>query len=453
MNKLWVRLVGGFLLVALLVIGLVSLAIRGAINTSFNSYLAESSVQHIGTGFIENVETYYADNHTWEGVDDTFPERRGQREAERGVNVFVADVDGVVQSSTVTEWIGLHMTDIEPVQMVALHQADGAIVGYLGEQSPATIALRQAEEHFITKTNRWLMLSAGAGTVLALGAGLALAWSLTRPLQRLADDVRHITPADVGAQVRVGGTDEMRDLAHTFNEWSTQLAASEQARQRMTADIAHELRTPLTVMRGHVEAMLDGVYPLDMGYIAVVYNQILHLGRMVEDLRLLTRAESDQLPLNCTRKDAVNLLQQAAERFQPLADDDGITLTVSVQDAPLWVSVDVGRLQQVFDNLLANGLRHTSNDGTVYLKARRDAAQVVIEIRNTGTPISEAEAAHLFQRFWRADAARQRDSGGSGLGLAITRQLVRLHGGTISAHPEPDGTTIRFTLPWLAAVD
>ena len=188
---------------------------------------------------------------------------------------------------------------------------------------------------------------------------------------------------------------------------------------------------------------MDGVYPLDAEHLAVAYDQTLHLARLVADLQLLTRAEAGRLTLDLQLADLATIAMTGADRFGPLAQDVGLTIRCQSEAELPPVAVDVGRLQQVLDNLLVNALRHSGPGGEMVVSTFRAADGVAISVANSGE-LPADELAHVFDRFWRADEARARDAGGSGLGLAISRELVRLHGGTLGAE-SADGMT-RFTV-------
>jgi two-component system OmpR family sensor kinase/two-component system sensor histidine kinase BaeS len=251
----------------------------------------------------------------------------------------------------------------------------------------------------------------------------------------------------LGRQVNVHGTVEVNALAGEFNAMSQALAEAEALRQRMAADVAHELRTPVSVLRGHLEAMLDGVYPLDSAHVAVAHDQTIHLARLVEDLRVLTLAEAKRLPLERTVLDPAALIAQLVEAFEPLALDADIRLTHAVTPNLPAPIADVTRIRQVLSNLLINGLRHTPAGGEITVQVKRDNAAVRFSVTNTGSGLSDTDAGHVFQPFWRANDARERDSGGSGLGLAISREIVALHGGRMWVERADGLVTFNFTLP------
>jgi signal transduction histidine kinase len=215
----------------------------------------------------------------------------------------------------------------------------------------------------------------------------------------------------------------------------------------MAAAIAHELRTPVSVLRGHLEAMLDGVFPLDTQHLAIAYDQTIHLARLVEDLRLITRAEAGQLPLTKVMAAPGDLIARVIEQFRPLAADSAVEFAAHCAADLPPVTVDVDRVQQILSNLLANALRHTPGDGRISVSAIQVGQTVQVEIQNTGSSLPADQLEHIFDPFWRSEDARARDSSGTGLGLAIVRQLVMLHGGRIWVKSGADYTAFLFTLP------
>ena len=411
---------------------------------------------NLGPIAVDDLVNYFRAQGTWVGVDPLLPvggNGQGGQSARggRGFQSFVADADGVIVAATNGAWIGQPADTAGATRTMPL-TVDGVRVGTLGQQSPGGQRMAQAEHRFTEQINTALIGIGIIAALLALGAAIFLSYTLARPLQRLAERIRPLTSSQVGEQVPVEGPTEVRELAIEFNGLSQRLSAGEKQRQKMSSDIAHELRTPVTVLRGHLEAMMDGVYPLDTEHLAVAYDQTIHLARLVEDLRLLTQAEAGRLELNPRPTAVAPLVEAIVARFAPLAQDAEVAVRHDVAPALPFIYVDANRTQQVFDNLLANALRHTPPGGEIAITARASARAngqgVELVVSNPGE-LAPEELAHLFDRFWRADAARQRDAAGSGLGLAITRQLVVLQHGMIRA--EAHEGTISFILDLPAA--
>jgi signal transduction histidine kinase len=290
------------------------------------------------------------------------------------------------------------------------------------------------------------------GSVLGIAAGVWMSRRMTAPLDDLAAGAAQVGAGDLAYRVTPRGSDEMIGLAQAFNHMAADLQEAEQLRQHMLADVAHELRTPLTVLQGNLRAILDDVYPLDKAEIASLYDQTRHLHRLVNDLHELAQAEAGQLPLTRHPVDVTALVADAVELFAPLAEAQVVTLTAAPAGRVLVVQADRARLMQVLQNLLTNALRHTPAGGAITVTVRAVGTQVELAVQDSGEGISAEHLPYVFDRFYRADAARDRDAGGAGLGLAIVRALVETHGGSVRvACAGPGrGSTFVVALPAVA---
>ena len=456
LNKLWLRLSVAFLLVALLAIAAVALIVRSTTENSFRQYIQDRESDTLQGVSASDLEAFYAENGSWLGVEKLLPGSKGQGQGQqqgrgRGANVIIADRENMIVASTDDTLVGTRLNVNAYPKSISL-MVDGEQVGLLIQETPSTVALGEAETDFLSKMTDNFIIAAAGVALLAVVVGVGLSWQITRPIRKLTLAVEDLKAGHLGRQANVSGSTEINDLSAAFNTMSNDLATGETLRKHMAAAVAHELRTPVSVLRGHLEAMLDGVFPLDAQHLAVAYDQTIHLTRLVEDLRLMTRAEAGQLPLNKVLVSPGDLITRVVEQFQPLAVDSTIELTIhSAANLPA-VSVDVDRVQQILSNLLANALRYTPENGQITITAIRVDQAIQVKIENTGSSLPPAQREHVFDPFWRAEDARARDSGGTGLGLAIVRQLVMVHGGRIwvesdSGHGDSDRTAFLFTLP------
>jgi len=294
--------------------------------------------------------------------------------------------------------------------------------------------------------------SALRNTVLAvlmagLLSGILAVYWLTRPLNRLSKATRSIGEHDLSKRVNIEGAHETRVLGQSFNEMAEALQAAETRRQQLLADVTHELRTPLTVLQSNLRAILDDVYDLDKTQVFTLYSQTRQLNHLVDDLHALSQADAQQLPLHTTDIDMIALIGQAAELFEPLAQEDGISLRLFVPDAMSGVRGDRARVIQVMQNLLVNAIRHARSRVDVRLWQHGETA--CVEIMDNGEGIAAEHLPHVFDRFYRTDKSRSRQLGGSGLGLAIAQAIVNAHGGviTVASDGPGQGTAVRFELP------
>ncbi|MFD8499359.1 sensor histidine kinase [Amycolatopsis sp. NPDC059657] len=244
-----------------------------------------------------------------------------------------------------------------------------------------------------------------------------LATRVSRPLRTLTEAVRRNRPAPVTTR------DEIGYLATAFNDLS-------ERRKIMVSDIAHELRNPLSAIQGRLEAAEDGIIPLDRALTTSLLEETLLLHHIVEDLQDLAAADAGSLRLHPEPVHLSDLLDQVAESYRDRAGVAEVSLTVETDGDP-EILADPVRLRQIMGNLVSNAIRHTPG-GTVSVRARAEDVECVIEVADTGAGISEADLPQVFDRFWRAEKSRSRQTGGSGLGLAIVRQLTEAHGGTVS---------------------
>ncbi|MDQ3248264.1 MAG: ATP-binding protein [Chloroflexota bacterium] len=288
-----------------------------------------------------------------------------------------------------------------------------------------------------------IFLAGGIGIV----GGIAASWILAAPITKLAAAAQAIGKGDLSTRVILKThTRELDELAHSFNKMATDLQRAAELRNSLMADVSHELRTPLTVLEGNLRAALDHVYELDDEQIANLYAQTHHLIQLVNELRELTLAEAAQLPLNRQPISLVHLLQEIVAVFEPLAAEKGIKLTAQIAPALPTVLADQSRIRQVLHNLLANALRHTPSGGTIVVAGEVKSGRVNLAVRDSGDGIESAQIEHVFDRFYRTDPSRSRESGGSGLGLAIVKAIVEAHGGSVEASSPGVGKGSTFTL-------
>ncbi len=287
------------------------------------------------------------------------------------------------------------------------------------------------------------------GGVLGITAGIWMSRRLSAPLESLAKGTETIGEGDLTYRVTPKGSAEMVALANAFNRMVSKLEEEAVLRQNLLADVAHELRTPLTVLQGNLRAILDDVYTLDKAEVARLYDQTRHLHRLVSDLRELAQAEAHQLPLSLQQTDLAQLAESCVAILEPIAEAEAVQLRVDYGARALIALVDRARMTQVLQNLLTNALRHTPAGGAIALRIAQTDGHALLEVADTGDGIDAEHLPHLFDRFYRTDSARDRDSGGAGLGLAIVRALVLAHHGTVTATSAGRGcgSTFTVTLP------
>ena len=292
------------------------------------------------------------------------------------------------------------------------------------------------------------------------GCGLALALPITAmglarrayrryalPLAEMMDAADAVAAGDMSVRLKPQ-QGEYAQLVESFNSMTQELERADQQRRNLTADIAHELRNPLHIIQGNLEGVLDGVYEPTAEHINDTLEETHLLARLVEDLRLLSSAETGQLSLRLTAVSVPALLSDLETSFRAQAEAQGVNLDVKTA-VSASIHADPDRVMQIFNNLFHNALRHTNKGGSIKLRAAPDEEQIRFFVSDTGEGIPTESLPYIFDRFWRGDRARtHRPGSGSGLGLAIVKQLVQAQHGIITVSSKPEqGTTFTIHLP------
>jgi two-component system sensor histidine kinase BaeS len=454
-RSLWFKLTAALVLVTLLGVGLSVLVPSVVMTRNFRSFVTRSRVTE-REGVVEALAIYYEERGSWEGLEALVRprlERMGHgmgpmmAPGRMGTWTFqVADENGVVVAGTRTERMGELLSQAQLRESLAI-EVDGRRVGYLLPADPVTV-LREPELSFLGSLGQTMVPVGIAACAVAILLGLLLTWQLTDPLRKLTAAAQGIAGGDLSQRVDIKSKDEIGALGRTFNEMAENLAHAEELRRNMTADIAHELRTPLSVIRGNLEAILDGVFEPTKDNVASIHKEAVLLSRLVNDLQELALADAGQLRIECESTDLASLIRRNIRGIATGAEQDSISIAEDVAEDLLMVDADPQRLSQVLGNLLDNAVRHSPQGGTITVKAANAGDGVQVDVTDQGPGLSPEELSLVFERFYRGDKARARSTGGSGLGLAIVKQLVEAHGGQVWAQSGDDGgATFSFTLP------
>ncbi|MGV0993157.1 MAG: sensor histidine kinase [Mycobacterium sp.] len=285
-------------------------------------------------------------------------------------------------------------------------------------------------------------------TVAALTAFVVTAY-LSRRLQRSITEVSAAASAVAEGRydIRVASPqlgDEFDELAAAFNRMAQRLQSVESTRRQLFSDLAHEIRTPVSVLEAYLEAVEDGVKTLDPPTIAMLREQTGRLVRFAADAAALAQAEDAHAAITPGWVDVGELVAAVSAAAADRYAAKNVTLRTHTSGGRLWA--DRQRLMQVLGNLLDNALRHTPSGGQVTVTAARAGAEAVVTVTDDGEGIAAVHLPHLFERFYRADSARDRERGGSGIGLAIVKALTEAHGGHVSVASRGPGQGSTFTV-------
>ncbi len=383
------------------------------------------------------LETYYLAHGSWEGVNAVFDDSLGNEMSQWQRSVLLDTQKRVVVShGEVVEPAGAQTYQASPGDIAISLRVNGKAVGSLVLQQ----SIRPAERFFFV---RYLLPIFWASVILAVFAvllGLLLTRRVVSPLADVIASAEEIAGGNLQTRIKKSrGPDVLRDLSNSFNKMADSLEQNDRERREMLTDIAHELRTPLTVIRGRLEGIMDGIYPADARHVGPALEETYLLERLVEDLRLLTLAESHQLPFEKREIDLAEIARRSLGMFQPQADESKIHLELVNSVEKALAIADPLRTEQVVGNLLANALHYVPQEGRIWIEIIRQGDELALSVNDTGPGIPEKDLTLIFKRFWRGEKSRSRLSGGAGLGLAIAKLLVEGQDGHIEARNLPGG--------------
>jgi signal transduction histidine kinase len=317
------------------------------------------------------------------------------------------------------------------------------------EPPPAMLLTTVAsQDTFLSLVNRAFLAAMGVSLLVAVLLSWLISRRILRPVQDLTAATRRMGGGDRSARVPVKGKDELAELGQSFNQMAEDMAHQEHLRRNLVTDVAHELLTPLTVVRGQLEAVQDGILEPTPDLVDSLHGEVMLLDELIADLQDLSLAEAGQLRPDRQPVALVDVVMGAVTAVAPQLAAQGLTLTTHLPDDLPLIELDVRRMGQVFRNLLVNAAKYTPRGGQVAVSAGQAGSELWVSVGDTGQGIAPEHLPYIFDRFYRADPSRARETGGSGLGLAIVQSVVQAHHGRVWVESEPGiGSTFTLSLP------
>ena len=359
-----------------------------------------------------------------------------------GGEIRVVATDGAILASAGRPPLGDHARYAVPIEV------DGAVIATLEADMPA----RAGDRGFLPLFNVTLAV---AGLVSVLGivfVSTSIAGRMTRPLRDVATAARRLEAGDPSARATGGDDRESADLAEAFNAMADRIERSEMLRRRAASDIAHDLATPATVLESQLQAMIDGVVPMDLAGLEAARSAAAALGGVVADVDDLARAEAAPLQARPATVDLAVAVSEIALALDGPRRERSARIDIAIAPGTLaWA--DPGHLGRALRNVVANALAHSPQGGVVGVTAGSAGGRILIRVADQGPGIAPGDVAHVFERFYRADTSRANDPAtgrarGMGLGLTIARELLAANGGRIAVERTgPDGTTFVLEVP------
>lgn len=394
--------------------------------------------------------TRYYNQHgdSWEGIGQFTPEDAGWRQyPEASIVLLSKDLRELYASGTANPQM------IANLGLKEVLRADGQVIGQLRYYDSEVAGLSKLRIGIPISVTFLLLVSTIIFVLISLLIAYWIARRITAPLRELIPAIDRLGQGELGTHAPVLSKDEYGKVAVAFNSMSSQLQRNEEVRRNLVADVAHELRTPLTIVRGKLDALQQSGSVIEPENLLPLQDELIRLSRLVDDLHILSLAEARKLPLEKKPTDIAGLVQRVMVHVEPDAMEKRIDLTLENLASGQEIELDANRMTQVLLNLLVNAIRYTPEGGAVrvVLEDRHDGDKdfLQISVSDTGVGMEPEQLEHIFNRFYRTDEARARNSGGMGLGLAIAKEFVVAHQGTLEVSSTlGQGTVFTVELPY-----
>ncbi len=462
--RLWVKLFIGFLAVIVLFGMMLTFIARRVLEQQFTRYVEENDIrlsQQIAGLLSDEITLAHGSRRISEqqffhmlSEEPAVPPMRHMREAPSDsfplFSMMMHHRRGMPQSIAVTDTQGNIRRVYGSVSETGPIRTEGGIpvlsgdrtVGYVFAGTMIDSGLDAYHREMLASIDQSIITAALIAFAVSLVISLLMFAHIISPVSALRRAAESIGRGRYQTRVRINRRDELGDLSRSFNSMAESLEQSEIWKRRIISDAAHELRTPAALLSAEIEMLLDGVYSPDKDQLTHMQHEVQQLSQLIDELQYLSSMESGTVSLLLEECSLQELIAQAVSAFTLLADRKQIEITRQQSLGPghlgagddLRVSWDSRRMEQVFSNILANALRHTPEGGSIDVTCARSSENtLVISIEDSGPGIAEEEREKIFERFYRVEMHRGRESGGAGLGLAITREILHLHGASVRA--------------------
>lgn len=428
LTKLSHKLIVAMVLVSALTILLASFLIDRAMDRQFLSFV-EDAQQQVNEQVVEAVRQLYG--------------QRGDRasiEAQLELLGTASNVEIVVSPGEGHHAMMMGRGMMEHGPMGMGRRTTGEFIMPDGTEASIevipTISLEQEdrEASFRKAVNTSIFVAAFFSITGALVISVLFSWRLTKPVQTLTTMVRRVGQGDLSERTDLTGNDELTYLGQEFNQMATNLEQQEKLRVKLTNDMAHELRTPLTTIRAYLEGMEDGVVEPSRENLALVLGETERLSDLFESLQELAKLEKP------TRQnqpvDLTETIDSLVSSLAILAERKDLSLQWDREGEPITILGDGEMLSTALRNVISNAIKYTPAGGSVAISAKREEERVKIVVRDTGVGIKAEELPFIFERFYRTDGSRSRETGGTGIGLAVAAEVIKAHGGHIEVQSE-----------------
>jgi len=442
-----------------IVVGLISLVANTSIKTKFQDYVMNRQEKQTNE-IIDLIKMKYEEEKTW---NTSYLEIIGMNALQNGMVIEIIDKDnqgiwsayehnnGLCEAmisdmranmyNYSNNWNGEYQEKIYPI-MINNIKIGTLTTGFVGPYY-----FTDEELIFIEALNTIFIIIGICSLIIAFGLGIFMSLRISNPLKKIAKKALLLSEGKYKERLSdVSNTKEIEILIETINKLSDALESKEKLRKQLTQDVAHELRTPLTSVQGHMEAMIDGIWPMNKERLSSCYDEIIRIKRLIGSIDDLSSVENDNVLLYKEEFDISKLIIRLLNNYE----NEFFTKNIRVvyNEKTVILNADQDKMSQVFNNLISNTLKYSGDGCEISIIISNCKKMITIRIKDSGIGIDEADLPHIFERFYRVDKSRSHQTGGVGIGLTITKTIIEAHNGTITVNSKiGEGTEFIITLP------
>lgn len=453
------KLTSSYIVIVIIVVGMISLVANLGIQTKFQDYVIKRQEKQTNE-ILDLLAMKYEEDNGW---NVGYLEVIGMNALQNGLIIEVTDENNNGVWSAYEHNNGLCQIMIKEIS-ANMNSYSGRWKGEYQEKTYTIISHEKTigtlttgyigpyyfddEELIFIKALNSLFLIIGIGSlILAFIVGIIMSLRISNPLIKIANKAKFLSEGKYKERLEnVSNTKEIGILIETINNLSDALENKEKLRKQLTQDVAHELRTPLTSVQGTMEAMLDGIWPMNTERLTSCYDEIIRIKRLIGSIEDLSGVENENVILNKDEFDLSKLIIRLLQNYE--TDFASKKMKVTYQEESIILNADQDKLSQVFHNLITNALKYSGDGSTCEIKVTELLKDIEISVKDNGIGISESDLPNIFERFYRVDKSRNSETGGVGVGLTISKSIIEAHGGTITVLSQlGKGTEFIITIP------
>lgn len=436
------RLIITLVSVILLVVVAIGVSINKVFQKKFGDYITKNYDKEVSV-MLNSIESGYKDNK-WDVMSI---KKMGDIAISKGIFVEVYDQDknlvwGAMQSNRsrcheVMGSIRNNMNNMHnnwngdyTVELHELYDGSQKPIGIASVGSYGSLYYMDNDVDFLNEINKIIAILGIVMTIITIMIAILIANKISRPIEIVSNMANEMGKGGYKQKLDYeSNISEIDNLISSINELAYKLDEQENLRKRLTTDVAHELRTPLTNIQTHIEAMIDGIWEPSNERLNSVNDEVIRLTHLVNELKNLSKFDSEKSKLELSEVDVAGIIKNTIYNNQASALEKNINITSDIEDITTYL--DKEKITQVVLNILSNAIRYTNEYGNINIRAYRDNNDIKIHIKDDGIGIPNDKMNYIFERFYRIDESRSKDTGGIGVGLTIVKSIVDLHGGSI----------------------